>query len=230
MKVQAIVPAAGIGERLDAGEFKPLVELESKPLFIYVLEALEQSPCITNSLVVCHPERVDAFVDVIDKYGFTKVAGIVPGGLTRRESVYHGLEALDADTELVLIHDGARPLITPDIIEKTIAACENEEAVTVGVPIVPTIKRVNESDQYVIETLNRDELWEVQTPQVFKRNIILRAHEQVNQCKVTDDASLVESLGIKVKMIRGAYSNVKITTKEDLVIAKQLLDRGKNEQ
>jgi 2-C-methyl-D-erythritol 4-phosphate cytidylyltransferase len=159
--------------------------------------------------------------------GIKKVDRIVEGGKTRRESVSNGLKHLDPKTSMVVVHDGVRPLITPNLIETAIKAAAKAKAIVVAVPVKPTIKRVDKRSLEIIETLDRSELWEVQTPQVFDRKLLEKAHAQTKASLATDDAMLVEALGQKVKVIEGDYSNIKITTREDLIVAQALLLRQK---
>ena len=173
-------------------------------------------------LVVSPGIRKDAERFIRD-YGLSKIKKIIDGGATRSISVFNGLKELDDDTELVLIHDGARPLVSEALVEESIKSCYDEAAVIAAVPVKPTIKRVSPQDHYVEATLNRSMLWEVQTPQVFRKDVILKAHRQVLDPEATDDAFLVEQLGEKVKVITGDYRNIKITTQEDLVMAQSLL-------
>jgi len=223
MKTQAIIPAAGIGTRLHSQEPKPLVLLKGKPLFVHALEALEQSVFVDSIIVVSRQQNLVAFEKIIQDYKFLKVKKVVAGGKKRRDSVYNGLQALDSDTELVLIHDGARPLVSTPMIDEAIKLCKKNDAVVVAVPVKPTIKRVDKENMLVEQTLNRDLLWEAQTPQVFKKNIIVKAHEQFEDSEATDDAYLVEQLGGKIKVLEGNYYNIKITTQEDLKIAEAFL-------
>lgn len=222
IKIQAIIPTAGTGVRLKSSIPKPFVRLKDKPIFIYTLEAIEQCALIDSIIVVAQPECVEDVKDFIEEYHLRKVSAVVAGGKERTDSVFNGLAMLEDDTKIVVIHDGARPFITQEVLECSIATCQQERAVIVGVPVKPTIKRVN-SDYIVEETLPRDQLWEIQTPQVFEREVIVEAYKSKNTFTVTDDASLVEHMGIHVKIINGDYRNIKITTPEDLVIAKAFL-------
>jgi len=223
MKTQVIIPAAGMGERLGEDSPKPLLKINGKPILIYSLEVFDQCPLIESVIVVAHQDYVGDFRSVIEEHKICKVINVVAGGQLRTDSVFNGLKALDEDTEYVLIHDGARPLIDLETVEKAVNLCANESGVIVAVPVKPTIKRVNTQELYVEATLDRDLLWEVQTPQVFKKNILLKAHEDNNGIAVTDDATLVEMLGERIKVVEGQYDNIKITTKEDVVTAQNLL-------
>ena len=146
------------------------------------------------------------------------------GGETRRMSVSNGLEALDKDTNFVMIHDAARPLVTMKIVEQSLRLCYDEAAVIVGVPVKSTVKYINPEDLSVRGTLDRNLLWEIQTPQVFRKDIIVRAHAQIKDPHATDDSSLVERLGIKVRLLQGEYHNIKITTQEDVTFAQKYIE------
>jgi len=223
MKIQAIIPSAGIGTRLETSLQKPLVELCGKPLCVYALEAFEQSPVINSIILVGHQDKLFEFGDIVKRYGLKKVAKIVAGGETRCESVSNGLAVLDEDTDVVLVHDGARPLVSAQTIERAVELIRDWEAVVVAVPVKPTIKKINRGDLCVEETLNREDLWEVQTPQVFRRDILMKAHTQNKENSPTDDAMMVEQLGVKAKVATGDYRNIKITTQEDLMVAEAFL-------
>ena len=223
MKTQIIVPTAGSGTRLKSKTPKPLVLLNGRPLFIYCLETFQSSVKIDSIILVVHPRLVDPFKRLVAKFKISKVKRIVAGGKTRCQSVQNGLKALDADTKIVAIHDGARPLISKDIVERAIKLCEKQKAVVVAVAVKPTIKKVDRKTGNIIETLNRSELWEIQTPQVFDKDLLLKAHQKNKDLNATDDSVLVEKLGVKVKVIEGDYKNIKVTTAEDLVIAKAFL-------
>ncbi len=225
MKVQAIIPAAGLGTRFKKATPKSLFKIYGKPLFIHTLEAFEKSPQITSIIVVSHPQYLSEFSKAVLKFSLKKVTLIIAGGANRTESIGKGLVATDDDTKIVVIHDAARPFVTPRLIGQAINDCKKHHAVVVGIPVKSTIKRINVRKGRVAETLNRSELWEIQTPQVFKKNILLKAYDhfkkQSKKSKVslTDDASLVERMGIPVKVCLGSPRNIKITTPEDLALA-----------
>lgn len=224
MKVQAILPAAGLGTRLKTKQPKPLILLNGKPLFVYALLAMERCPAVASVIVAAHEKHLKALEGIVKKFKLKKVKRIVAGGVARFESVRKALSALDSDTDAVVIHDAARPLVDPRLITRAIQALGKNPAVVVGVPVKPTIKRVDAKTLYVEETIPRETLWEVQTPQVFKKEILLKAHELMLESNPTDDAVLVEKIGVKVKMVMGDYRNIKITTQEDLAIAQMLLE------
>ncbi|MCK4881837.1 MAG: 2-C-methyl-D-erythritol 4-phosphate cytidylyltransferase [Candidatus Omnitrophica bacterium] len=219
MKIQAIIPTAGIGARLKTGLPKPLVELCGKPLCAHTLEAFERSPVIDSIVLVGHADQLFELGNIVKQYQLKKVTKIVAGGETRCESVSKGLAVLDADADIVVVHDGARPLVSLETISDAVALCREAEAVVVAVPVKSTIKRVNQKDLSVEETLDREGLWEIQTPQVFKKDILIKAHAQKQEGVPTDDAMMVEQLGVRVKVFSGDYRNIKITTQEDLTVA-----------
>jgi 2-C-methyl-D-erythritol 4-phosphate cytidylyltransferase len=236
MKIQAIIAAGGLGARLKAMRPKPLVLLDGKPLLIYSLEVFEKSPLIDGIVVVIHESHVSEVEDIIRQCEFKKVVKVVVGGRTRCESVYNGLQAVDEKTSVVVVHDGARPFINPRTLYEAVMQGRTHEAVVVGVPVKPTIKRVNLQGMFVEETLKREELWEIQTPQIFKRAVLWEAHTRKTQASPaaggeapSDDAVLVERLGVKVKVVCGDYDNIKITTKEDLMIAEAFLKNRSQE-
>ena len=225
MRTVAIVPAAGSGNRMGRELSKQYLALGGMPLLVHTLNVFERCPVVDALLVVVPPSDVEAVrTEMLPRWSLKKLAGIVPGGKERQDSVRAGIEALDRETELVVIHDAVRPFITVELIENCIRAAAEEGAATVGVPVKDTVKEVG-ADGRVTRTCDRNLLWLTQTPQAFRRDIIENAHRAAvrDGYRGTDDTSLVERLGIAVRMIRGDYGNIKITTPEDLVIAEALL-------
>jgi 2-C-methyl-D-erythritol 4-phosphate cytidylyltransferase len=224
MRTVAIVPAAGSGNRMGRDVSKQYLSLGGRPLLVHTLKVFEECPLVDALLVVVPPQDVEFVRTVLAPWDMKKVAGVVPGGKERQDSVRAGIEALDSDAGVVIIHDGVRPFITVELISQCIRAAGEEGAVTVGVPVKDTIKEVA-PDGRVMRTCDRSLLWLTQTPQAFRRDIIENAHRAAvrDGFRGTDDTSLVERLGIAVRMIRGDYGNIKITTPEDLVIAEALL-------
>ena len=220
MKVQVILVAAGSGTRLKAAKPKALVLLNGKPLVWYSLEAFKKSRLISGIILVGHPDYLASFRRIVKKGRFKKVNTITPGGETRSDSVACGLCCVDKDTETVMVHDAARPLITQKMISDSLSMMATHEAAIVAVPVKATIKKADPKNLLVTETLLRNTLWEVQTPQTFRRSILDKAHKAKLCCDPTDDAMLVEKMGIKVKIVPGDYRNIKITTVEDLALAK----------
>lgn len=224
MTTKAIIVAGGLGTRLKTIRPKPLVMLNGKPLLAYSADVFEKFPSVDSIIIVTHEYHVLDVEDVVRHYNFQKVERVVIGGETRSASVYNGLRETGDKTDIVVIHDGARPLINARTIQKAIEQCKVHGAAVVGVKVKSTIKRVDPLDLFVRETLNRGELWEIQTPQVFNRELLLKAYAQKGAENPTDDAGLVERLGISVKVIEGDYENIKITTNEDLVLAEAFLN------
>ena len=225
MKVQVILVAAGSGTRLKATKPKALVLLNGKPLLWYSLRLFERARSVTSVIVVGHPDHLGAFRRIVEKNRFRKISAIVPGGETRSDSVACGLACVDKDTEVLMVHDAARPMVSEKILKDSLAAMSSQQAVIAAVPVKATIKKADPKNLYVTETLLRNTLWEVQTPQTFRRNLLDRAHKAKLCCDPTDDAMLVEKMGIKVKIVPGDYKNIKITTPEDLALAKLLMGK-----
>lgn len=226
VKAYALIPAAGMGKRMGASINKQYLELQGLPIVARTISVFEQSPLIEAIyLVIPEAEIPYCREHVVAACGFRKVVEIVPGGRERQNSVMNGLRAMrpHLSDDVVLIHDGVRPLITPELLQESIeAACSNDGAL-VAVPAKDTIKMV--CDGIVINTPDRESLWQAQTPQSFRFNVIYNAHLAAEQEGFigTDDASLVERRGGKVRIVRGDYRNIKITTPEDLVLAESFL-------
>ena len=225
-KNTAIVLAAGQGKRMNSRVQKQFLELGGKPVLYYSLNCFQQSPLITDIILVTGAESV-AFCkeEIVEKYGLTKVTKVIPGGKERYDSVYEGLLAC-RDTEYVLIHDGARPFITEEIIRRGIQGVEKTGACVIGMPSKDTVK-IADTQGYVAETPERSSVWTIQTPQIFEYNLIREAHEKI-RCRdmsaITDDAMVVEQeTGVKIVLVEGSYKNLKITTPEDLDIAEIFL-------
>ncbi|MCX5703881.1 MAG: 2-C-methyl-D-erythritol 4-phosphate cytidylyltransferase [Candidatus Omnitrophica bacterium] len=206
---------------------KPLVKIDSQPLIIYCLKTLSSHLYIKDIVLVVNAENKEAIVREIARYKITKIKRVVMGGPRRQDSVKSGLKAQGAYADLVLIHDAARPFIDKGMVGSVIREAQTCGAAIVGVPVKATIKQVIRSggqearSRFAVEkTLDRSRLWEIQTPQVFKKDLILRAYKKfASHTEVTDDAMLVERLGVKVSIVLGSYNNIKITTPEDLVLA-----------
>lgn len=216
--LSAIVLAAGKGARLNAAVPKPLVRIGRKSAIVYSLNSLNKHPDIDEIIVVLSLANHDRIIKVVKRYAFKKIKAFVLGGLRRQDSVYSGLKAVSKNSDWVLIHDSARPFIDRESITKVILAAKKYQAAILAVRPKATIK-FSRKGSIVSETLNRDKLWEAQTPQVFKKNLLLKAYKKYCRGDVTDDASLVEKMGKKVKVVEGDYGNIKITTAEDLLVA-----------
>lgn len=217
----AIIAAAGQGKRMGSKENKQYLPLLDRPILAHTLQAFQKHPHIHGIIVIAAPHEVYyCQEEIIKTFGFTKVLKVVAGGKERQDSIFRGLQELSQDCELVVVHDGARPLITPDIIDQALEAAALTGGAVVAVPVKDTIKRVDELG-VIQETLVRSELWSIQTPQVFKKNLLIEAYENAFAQGIygTDDASLVERLGEKIKVVKGSYENIKITTPEDMELA-----------
>lgn len=231
MKVVAIVPAAGEGNRLGArvsglGVRKSFVLLARKPLLIHTLEVLADSSLIDYILVVVHKDDIGSASKIIKKYKIGKIKAIIAGGPTRTESVYNGLNNIDEETDIVLIHDGARPFITEGLLNKTIRMAKKHGTCVCGINITSTIKEANDRS-FVTSTIDRTKIFDIQTPQAFRRDIIFKAYQEAQRqgINATDDAGLVERLGYKIKLIQGLRYNIKITYPEDIILAEAIYAR-----
>jgi len=226
-EVALILPAAGRGVRMRLGQPKPLVELRNKPLILWTLEPFVELDLTRQTVIVVTEESVDRIKRVVEHHFGPRLSlRVVPGGLDRQGSVYNGLIALAPTTEIVIIHDAVRPFVDPQTVLLSIEAARASGAATVAIPVVDTIIALNE-DNTVRETLKREELWSVQTPQTFLYDIILKAHEQAEKdgVRATDDAELVRRLGLPVKVVTGSPDNIKITTPYDLLVAERNLEK-----
>ncbi|NPV74173.1 MAG: 2-C-methyl-D-erythritol 4-phosphate cytidylyltransferase [Pelotomaculum sp.] len=224
-KVAAVVAAAGRGSRMGTETRKQYLSLAGLPVVGHVLRAMEASSAVKSVVTVVAPGEENYFrLTVVERLGIRKVAAIVPGGEERQDSVYNGLLALAPDTGIVVVHDGARPLLSPGDINAVVQAAAAYGAATLAVPVKDTVKMAGR-DGFVLRTLPREHLWLVQTPQAFRYDIIMNAHRQARQKKyaATDDAGLVELLGRPVKIVAGSYENIKITTPEDLTVAEAVI-------
>lgn len=227
VRVTAIIPAAGQGKRIGAGINKQYLLLAKMPLLLHTLQVFQKEPLIDEVVLVVGKDEVSQCKqELVDKYGLFKVRSILPGGKERQDSVYQGLQALSPDCRWVVVHDGARPLLTSEVLCRTIKTAREYKTAVAAVPVKDTIKVAGE-DGIVLSTPDRKNLWIIQTPQVFDRFFLEKAYEKAyNEGYYgTDDASLVERLGIKVKLVIGDYENIKITTPEDLDLAEAILDR-----
>ena len=229
-KFSAIVLSAGTGSRMKSDIPKQYMDLNGKPVIYYSLKAFEENG-FSSIVLVCGKDDVEyCQKEIIEKYELKSVTAVVPGGKERYHSVYEGLKALE-DTDYVFIHDGARPMISQEIIERLKQAVVEEEAAVAGMPVKDTIKIVD-SDAYVTDTPERKLVWQVQTPQCFAFPIIYEAYKSIIQDEeegwtipvVTDDAMVLSyATDHEIKMVEADYRNIKITTPEDLLIAKLFL-------
>lgn len=227
MKINsAVILAAGKGSRMNAGINKQFLMLRDKPIIAYTLMSFDKCKAIDEIIVVIAPDELDFFQnEILQKYAFNKVKKLVGGGSERQQSAYNGIKAVNEESDIVLIHDGARPFVNSVTIESCIEQARLCGAASAGMPSKDTIKLIDEQGMVVL-TPDRGKVWLTQTPQVFKKNIIITAHEQALARGMvgTDDAMLAELAGYKVKMVEAAYENIKITTPEDIAIAEVLLN------
>ncbi|MEK6583107.1 MAG: 2-C-methyl-D-erythritol 4-phosphate cytidylyltransferase [Nitrospirota bacterium] len=249
-KVTAIVPAAGLGKRFGQDNNKTFQALLDKPIVIWVLEALECVDDIEEIIPVFKKDDMEQGLALIERFRISKVKRVASGGKERQDSVFNGLNLAGKKASVVLIHDGVRPLIEKSVIEESIKQLKDCDGVIVGVLPKDTIKEVSgqserpsaetrigrsagsnrEKENIIKKTLNRNVLRAIQTPQVFKYSALMQAYKKAMAEKFysTDDSAIVERYGGKVKVIMGSYTNIKVTTPEDLAIAEMLLKkRGK---
>ena len=218
----AIIVAAGKSERMGAGTDKAFLSLGNKPVVAWSLLAFERCPDVDRIVLVVRKEQQVAAKAVARMFGISKLIAIVPGGNKRQESVQAGLAACDVDTRQVVVHDGARPCVTPDVISEVVKLAKRVGAATVGRRITDTVKRV-EKGTAVAGTENREKLWAVQTPQAFQFRVLANAYKALGKNEVTDDCQAVELAGETVRIYENRAPNFKITTVEDLQIANALL-------
>lgn len=226
-RVTAVILAAGQGKRMKSSVQKQYMMLRGYPVVYYALKAFEESTVDDIILVTGQTEIEYCKSEIVEKYGFTKVRKIIAGGKERQDSVYNGL--MEADCDYILIHDGARPLVTPEIIERTIEEVKKYRACTVGMPVKDTIK-IADDEQTVVSTPPRKYLWQIQTPQAFEYSLIKKAHDLLREGgdsrNITDDCMLVEKfMKYPVRLTEGSYSNIKVTTPEDIQVAQALLGK-----
>ena len=217
-KVGAVIVAAGRGERM-GGIDKMFASLGGKPVLARVVSIFQQCRLVDQIVIVLGGDNIERGKKLVAEEGWSKVTDVCLGGKRRQDSVVAGLSQLD-DCHWVVIHDGARPLLTEDLIYQGLTQARETGAAVAAVPVTDTIK-VAGDDRFVQQTPPRHNLWAVQTPQVFRFDIIAEAYCQAKG-KVTDDASLVEQLGYRVKLYMGSYDNIKVTTPDDLILAEIL--------
>jgi 2-C-methyl-D-erythritol 4-phosphate cytidylyltransferase len=226
VKTAAIITAAGAGIRMGGDQAKQFMDLGGRPLLAVTLERFERSPAIEGIVLVVPSGKVDDCRDrIVRKYGLAKVVKVVAGGKRRQDSVRLGLEATEGQYPFVLIHDGVRPLVSPELISRVAKAMNRYRAVIPALAARETIKEANAAG-LVVKTHDRTALWLVQTPQAFRYEDILEAHRRTLEEKweeVTDDALLMERMGVPVNIIEGSEENIKITTPRDLELARFLV-------
>lgn len=223
----SIICAAGMSTRMNTKVSKQLIPLRGKPIIVYTLLAFEEATLVDEVVLVVNKGVMGYYKrNIIERYGIKKVKRIVAGGVTRQESVYNGLQRVSDQTKIVAIHDGARPLVTPELIDRSIQSLGDKSGLVVSIPVQDTIKIVGR-DQVIKETPDRRRIWAAQTPQVFPLEVIRKAHEiaRADGFVGTDDGSLVERLGLEVSVMLGSKENIKITTPLDLTMAEVIMSR-----
>lgn len=220
--VGAVIAAAGSSSRM-GGRDKLSEPLGGMPVILRTLAAVEAVPEVAEIVVVTREDRVEEYRSLLEQ--FSKLRAVVPGGSTRQESVWNGVRALSPDCGLAAIHDGARPLVTPEVFARCIEAARACGAATAAVPVKDTIKRAD-AEGRVLDTPERSRLWAVQTPQIFDRERYLQAAEEAERrgLDCTDDCQLFEAMGWEVRLVMGDYRNLKLTTPEDFLAAGAYLE------
>ncbi len=222
----AIVLAAGQGKRMHSRIQKQFLEIGGKPILYYSMKCFQESPLIRDIILVTGENMISYCQrEIVEKYGFTKVSKVTAGGKERYDSVYAGLLCCQ-DTDYVYIHDGARPFVTEEMIQRGYEAVKRTNACVMGMPSKDTVKLADPSG-YIKETPDRKIVWNIQTPQIFSYELIRGAYESIRKkdmSNVTDDAMVVEQeTGTKILLVEGSYQNIKITTPEDLAVAEAFL-------
>jgi 2-C-methyl-D-erythritol 4-phosphate cytidylyltransferase len=233
-KIVAIVPAAGLGKRFGASGKKTFATLDSMPLLAHTLKRLNSEPLITDIIPVLRGQDTKVGLEIAEKYDLEKVRWIAAGGPERQDSIYNGMRLLEEmgggippDT-LILVHDGARPVIPKGTIHRLISEVEEVDGAAPGVPAKETLKTVDENS-FITSTVDRDKIRAIQTPQVFTFSVLKKAYEKAfaDGFYGTDDAALVERIGGKIKIIPGSAMNIKVTTPEDLHLVQYIIEKEK---
>ena len=220
----AFIVAAGKGKRMGTEISKQFLPLGGKEILAHAVQKFEKAKNIRDIILVTGADSLQDVQEMAQEYGWEKIVSIVAGGKERQDSVWNGLQQVAADTEIILIHDGVRPFVTEDILNISIETALEMGGCVAGVPAKDTIK-VCDGENIAIATPDRNVLWQIQTPQPFRKERIVKAYEQAKEDGFvgTDDASFAEHCGYPVKVIMGSYRNIKITTKEDLIIGEAFL-------
>jgi 2-C-methyl-D-erythritol 4-phosphate cytidylyltransferase len=228
MKVSAIIAAAGQGVRMQQDRPKTYLDLGKKPILFHTLKVFEATPEVKEVTVVVHPDDLEyCQEEVIDPFGFKKILRLVPGGKERQDSVYNALKVLkneEDNLEVIVVHDGVRPFVVTEQVRQVITAARRHGGAILGIPCQDTLKQVNARGE-VVATIERRELWQIQTPQAFQAALLWRAFREAMSSGfyATDEAALVEALGHPVVVVPGSPLNLKITTPDDLKLAEAIL-------
>ena len=227
MKTVVIIPAGGTGRRMGGEIPKQYLSLAGIPILVHTLREFQRSPFVDEIiLVVPEGDVTDVRRDLVERYDLAKVSLVVAGGRERQDSVRNALMHVRDEHEIILVHDGVRPFVTGALIERTVAGAKEFGAAVPGIPVRDTVKAADATGR-VVKTVQREGLWLVQTPQAFRREVILAAYERASADGFygSDDASLVERTGIPVRMIPGDADNIKVTTPEDLARGERIVSR-----
>lgn len=227
-QVVAIIPAAGIGARMGFEKAKQFMDLCGKPILAVTLSHFQKCNLVDKIVLVVSQDDVDYCKrEIVDRYKLSKVFKVIVGGKRRQDSVRNGVEAVADSCRWVLIHDGVRPLVTNGLIERVIKVAKDFRAVITGLPVKETVKEIDGQGS-VLRSVDRSQLWLIQTPQIFRWEDINLAHQEAVKHgweEATDDAFLIEKMGIPVKIIEGEGNNIKVTTPQDLDIARFLISK-----
>lgn len=228
-KTIGIVPAAGVGARMAANRPKQFLEVNGIPILALTLRTLQNCDAVDRIIVVAPEDDLERCrIEVVEHFRLGKVMKVIPGGERRQDSVRLGLDAAGEDFGLVVIHDGVRPLVEGELLEKVVLAATEHGAAVAGLRARETVKEADERD-LVVRTLDRSGIWLIQTPQAFSFTIIREAHERAQRERwpeATDDAALVERMGVPVRIVHGSERNIKVTTPFDLEMVRFILERG----
>lgn len=231
-RVAAIIPAAGSGRRMGRSTPKQFLLLDDIPVLVYTLKVFESSPLIDEICLVVPPGMEDRCrIELLEAYGLKKVGRVISGGETRQASVYQGLLKIPSGMDRVVVHDGVRPFLSEALLRRVLEAATEEVGAIAAMPLKETPKQVRE-DGTVLSTPDRARLYLAQTPQVFPRKVLMEAYQKAYADGVvsTDDSALVERLGFPVRIVAGAWDNIKITTAEDLHLAGKILELRREER
>jgi 2-C-methyl-D-erythritol 4-phosphate cytidylyltransferase len=233
LKTTAIIVAAGKGKRFGVGVKKQFQLLSGKPVIAHSIGCFEKSDSIGEIVLVVPEDSIDyCRKEIVEKFGFKKVTKVVPGGEERQDSVEKGFNSVSEDVDLVLIHDGVRPFVTLQLIDAVIKEAARSGAAIIAMPAKDTVKKIS-ADGFIESTIPREFIWLAQTPQAFRYDVLKKAYGRIKgrASKFTDESSLVEEVGVRVKLVKGSLLNIKITTEEDLLLGELILKEGiyKNE-
>lgn len=232
LNVSAVIVAGGRGTRMKSEINKQFIKIQNKEVLSYTVDVFENIAEIKEIIIVIEETAFDEFKTLEEKYGWKKIKAVVNGGDTRQASVYNGIKNISDECDIITIHDGARPFIEEEIILNSIRTAEDIGACGVGVPVKDTLKICDEN-QNILSTPKREEVWQIQTPQTFKKDLIIKAYEKAENDNYlsTDDTALIEYIKEPVKIIMGDYNNIKITTQEDILIAETIVSyKGLNKK